>query len=298
MSKKAFSLIELSIVLVIIGLLVAGITQSSRLVQKFRIRTAQTLTESSPVNGIKNLVAWYETTSQASFDSTIDNGVAVSSWYDISPSVNKSNATQTTAANRPVYTENDINSLPTLKFTATSTATSSQFLNLPDGTIPYNNSPYTMFVVAKADKSCGGPGPDCGLLGGGNLYSSNQYNGFRYIGAVSGQDKAGFQSQWLSTDAFTTSSALTVTSPHIVVSYYNQKARRIIFNGLEQGMSPGATSNINNQATAIDNYIGRLSEQPLTGSIGEIIIFDRALMAEEIDSIESYLSKKWGIKIS
>ena len=108
MLKKAFSLIELSIVLLIIGLLVAGITQSSRLVQKFRIRTAQTLTESSPVNGIRNLVAWYETTSQASFDSTIDNGVAVSSWYDISPSVNKSNATQTTAANRPVYTENDI----------------------------------------------------------------------------------------------------------------------------------------------------------------------------------------------
>jgi prepilin-type N-terminal cleavage/methylation domain-containing protein len=294
MSKKAFSLIELSIVLVIIGLLVAGITQSSRLVQKFRISTAQTLTQSSPVNGIKNLVAWYETTSQASFDSSIDDGVAVSNWYDISPSVDKSNATQTTAANRPVYTENDINSLPTLKFTATS----SQFLNLPDGTIPYNNSPYTIFIVAKADKLCGNPGPgECGLLGGGATID-NQMNGLRYKDAASGQDKAGFQSQWYAMDAYTTSSLLTVTSPHIVVSYYNQKARRIIFNGSEQAMSSGATL-INNQATALNNFIGRLmGSAQLTGSIGEIIIFNRALMAEEIDSIESYLSKKWGIKTS
>ena len=298
MSKKAFSLIELSIVVLIIGILVAGITQGSKLIQKFRIKTAQNLTQSSPVNGIRNLVAWYETTSEASFDSTIDavSNNKVSNWYDISSQVErKNNATQTTEANRPIYTENDINGLPTLKFTATS----SQFLNLPDGTIPYNNSPYTMFVVAKADRACGAPVSDCGLLGGGTEIS-NQYNGLRYnLANAVGQDKAGFQSQWWSLDAPTVSYALPVTSPHIVVNYYNQKARRIIFNGLEQAMSPGATSYINNQATAVNNYIGRFTGgAKLTGSIAEIIIFDRALIVEEIDSIESYLSKKWGIKIS
>lgn len=287
MSKKAFSLIELSIVLVIIGLLVAGITQSSRLVQKFRIRTAQTLTESSPVNGIRNLVAWYETTSQASFDSTIDNGVAVSSWYDISPSVNKSNATQTTAANRPVYTENDINSLPTLKFTATS----SQFLNLPNGTVPYNNSPYTVFIVAKIDKSCVA---SCNLISSGNP-SANQANSFHYINASSGV--GGLQNGWYSANAATSSSTLPINPPHIATFYYNQSVRRIIFNGLEQTIA--GTPTINNQSAAENNMIGRsLTTAYLDGSIAEIIIFNRALMAEEIDSIESYLSKKWGIKIS
>ena len=286
MSKKAFSLIELSIVLVIIGLLVAGITQSSRLVQKFRISTAQTLTQSSPVNGIKNLVAWYETTSKASFDSTIDNGVAISSWYDISPTVNKSDATQTAAANRPVYTENDINSLPTLKFTATS----SQFLDLPDGTIPYNNSPYTVFIVAKAGEQCSGT-VTCGLIGSGTV-SNNKQNSFRYM--TGGQ---GFANFWSGPTNATTSVSLSTYSPHIVTFYYNQKARRIIFNGLEQTLMGALT--INNAATQSSNTIGNIhGTEYLNGTIGEIIIFNRALMAEEIDSIESYLGKKWGIKIS
>ena len=286
MSKKAFSLIELSIVLVIIDLLVAGITQSSRLVQKFRIRTAQTLTQSSPVNGIKNLVAWYETTSQASFDSSIDNGVAISSWYDISPSVDKSNATQATPANRPVYTENDINSLPTLKFTATS----QQFLNLPDGTVPYNNSPYTVFIVAKAGEKCSGT-VTCGLIGSGTV-SNNKQNSFRYI--TGGQ---GFANFWSGPTNATTSVSLSTYSPHIVTFYYNQKERRIIFNGLRQTL--GGTLSINNAATQSSNTIGNIQDaEYLDGSIAEIIIFNRALMAEEIDSIESYLSKIWGIKIS
>jgi len=214
MSKKAFSLIELSIVLVIIGLLVAGITQSSRLVQKFRIRTAQTLTQSSPVNGIRNLVAWYETTSQASFDSSIDNAVAVSNWYDISPSVDKSNATQITAANRPVYTENDINSLPTLKFTRSL----SQSLNLPDGTVPYNNSPYTIFIVAKASPICKGASVICALISSGTA-ANKQANNFRYETAA-----VGFVNHWYDYDVRSTNT-LDTTSPHIVSFHYNKSIR-------------------------------------------------------------------------
>lgn len=295
MSKKAFSLIELSIAVLIIGILVAGITQGSGLIQKFRIKTAQNLTQSSPVNGIKNLVAWYETTSQASFDSTID-GVSnnqVANWYNIAlSSKGSSNANQTTAANRPIYTENDINSLPTVKFAESQ----SQFLNLPNGTVPYSNSPYTIFIVAKADKSCSAATGDCGLLSGGN-FSTNQANAFRYNLATAGQERAGLHNPWWGADATTVSSSLPVTSPHIAVFYYNQKERRIIFNGSEQAIT-GATI-INNQATDVNNYIGRVANNEyLTGSIGEIIIFDRGLTEEELSSIEAYLSKKWGIKIS
>jgi prepilin-type N-terminal cleavage/methylation domain-containing protein len=293
MSKKAFSLIELSIVLVIIGLLVAGITQSSRLVQKFRIRTAQTLTQSSPVNGIKNLVAWYETTSQASFDSSIDNGVAVSNWYDISPSVDKSNATQTNGDNRPVYTENDINSLPTLKFTRSL----SQSLNLPDGTVPYNNSPYTIFIVAKASPICKGTSVICALISSGTA-ANNQANNFRYEAAA-----VGFVNHWFDYDV-KSPNTLDTTLPHIVSFHYNKSIRKIIFNGLTQTLTGNITAT-NNLATRASNVIGSggnsipsSSDEDLDGSIGEIIIFNRALMEEEIDSIESYLSKKWGIKTS
>ncbi|MFM7620300.1 MAG: prepilin-type N-terminal cleavage/methylation domain-containing protein, partial [Alphaproteobacteria bacterium] len=46
---QAFSLIELSIVILIIGILVAGVTQSSRLVNQFRLTSARNITLSSPL---------------------------------------------------------------------------------------------------------------------------------------------------------------------------------------------------------------------------------------------------------
>jgi prepilin-type N-terminal cleavage/methylation domain-containing protein len=57
--KKAFSLIELSIVVLIIGILVAGITQSSRLVSMMKIQSARSLTINSPVASIKGLTIWF-----------------------------------------------------------------------------------------------------------------------------------------------------------------------------------------------------------------------------------------------
>ena len=50
--KLGFSMIELSVVILIIGVLIGGILASQRIVAKFRITIAQTLTISSPVNGI------------------------------------------------------------------------------------------------------------------------------------------------------------------------------------------------------------------------------------------------------
>ena len=50
-NASAFSLIEVSVVILVIGILVAGITLGSALVKKSRIAAAQTLTVSSPING-------------------------------------------------------------------------------------------------------------------------------------------------------------------------------------------------------------------------------------------------------
>ena len=58
-NHKAFSLIELSVVILIIGILVAGVTSSSRSVKRMKILTAQNLTTSAPVSSIKDLIFWY-----------------------------------------------------------------------------------------------------------------------------------------------------------------------------------------------------------------------------------------------
>jgi len=64
---KAFSLIELSIVILIIGILFVGVTQSSRLINQMSLTTARNITQNSPVYSISGVVSWIETTSQQSF---------------------------------------------------------------------------------------------------------------------------------------------------------------------------------------------------------------------------------------
>lgn len=48
-TTKAFSLVELSIVVLVIGILIAGITQATSMVRKYQLQTAKNITINSPV---------------------------------------------------------------------------------------------------------------------------------------------------------------------------------------------------------------------------------------------------------
>ena len=54
--NRAFSLVELSIVILVIGIVIAGVTQTSRLIGQMKLSSARTLSQSSDVNGIKDLI--------------------------------------------------------------------------------------------------------------------------------------------------------------------------------------------------------------------------------------------------
>ncbi len=54
--SKAFSLIELSIVILIIGVLIAAAGQGLDLLRDARVAAAQMLTQSSRVGSLKNLI--------------------------------------------------------------------------------------------------------------------------------------------------------------------------------------------------------------------------------------------------
>ena len=85
-SNKAFSLIELSIVILIIGILVAGVTSSSRLITRMKLITAQNLTRNSPISSIKDLSVWWETSLDESFDNAEESDDSlISGWLDINP---------------------------------------------------------------------------------------------------------------------------------------------------------------------------------------------------------------------
>jgi prepilin-type N-terminal cleavage/methylation domain-containing protein len=61
-SKKAFTLLEISVVLILVGLLIVGVVGGQVLIQKAQLAKAKSLTSSSPMIMIEDLNLWMETT--------------------------------------------------------------------------------------------------------------------------------------------------------------------------------------------------------------------------------------------
>jgi prepilin-type N-terminal cleavage/methylation domain-containing protein len=84
---KAFSLIEIAVVLMIIGILVAGISQSKKLIAQTRINTARANTLSSPILSTQGLIFWLETVLEKSFlESEQEDLAPISKWLDLNTS--------------------------------------------------------------------------------------------------------------------------------------------------------------------------------------------------------------------
>ena len=135
--KKAFSLIEIAVVLAIIGILLASVVIGKNLVDKAKIANAQALTVNSPVHSLdKNLVFWHET----SFGSdSYNNNI----WFDYQQDKTKKSDTASSPASPPAFLTEDsklINNLPTLRFTATNSLSQPALSRL-------TNSFFTIFVV-------------------------------------------------------------------------------------------------------------------------------------------------------
>lgn len=294
-NKKAFSLIELSIVILIIGILIAGVTQSSRLIKQFRLSTARTLTQSSPVTSITGLALWLDTTSEVSFaDAQTEDGQTVTSWIELNPQViTKSTLAVTTGGVGAVYTDNAINGLPALNFSGNSsyevtmnnitpnalktifvvfktTAASPQRGYLYDSTPALNSTScaagQNTFI---AETTAGGAGLNAGTVCGGGACSTTLVP----VGA------------------------LAFEKAHLVMVMENAATSFVRYNGTQSAnMNMPGTSGFLNTTMRIGNACSRT--EIMKGFIGELIIFDRALKSEEYRSVESYLAKKWNIKIS
>ena len=160
--KKAFSLIELSVVVLIIGILIAGITQSSRLVRAMKLNTARSLTRSSDVASIRNLTAWFDATAEGVLSTTIpatsgatyadpghrDNVLV---WKDSNPQdtdADKVILYNTTSANAPIYLNSAISGLPALYFDGADILTSNNLVTMP---LSAGSKNYSMFTVFNYD---------------------------------------------------------------------------------------------------------------------------------------------------
>lgn len=272
---KAFSLIELSIVILIIGILVAGVTQSSRLVRQFRLQTAKNLTINAPISAIPNLAFWVESTQDGSFlETEAQDGVAVTKWFDVNrTSIDK--ATTSVLGIAPVYRQSAINGLPAIQFSGNGCYS----INHVGIT---NNGLKTFFAVfletAKNSAS--------GTYLYDNLVLPPQF-AFILPPTQTGQIFAG---------ASVIAGSIPLNKANLVTIVHNTANSFFRVNGV-QSPTANAGTNVMNSTTRLGGGACTYVFDTFYGYIAEFIIFDRVLKADEYTDIENYLSKKWGIKI-
>ncbi len=342
--KTAFSLIELSVVVLIIGILIAGITAGSRLVRNSKLASAAQFTKSSDINSIPDLVLWLEPTQENSFATTStnsdnltyanvaslqdanylkdtlrpDNREYIARWNDITPRAfpgNKKSVYQDVALRRPMYIANAINGLPALRFDGktqylysqnNATTPSAPPFNPGDKSITYiavfnyydptqsTHVPildqYVGFAnstvdLAELGMGYGGQNPrSLSLLTWNPKWNSSGQEGLgtilggnNYIGMISLEDTS-------------------VLPTNNLIYCLNSSSCSKKTHDTRASSSNNFIVSANEFALAARSCSG-CSGQRLNGFIGEVLVFDRALKNEEMDVINKYLSKKWGIAL-
>lgn len=293
---SGFTLLELSMSILIIGIIVLGIARGSTIIFQSKVNAARSLTSSSPVNSIADLLLWLEPTGSKVFNnnSYINDNNQITSWYDFNTR-NLSSLVATNIVNPPVFKLNGINGIPSIYFKPSS----SQSLSITN--IPFaNTSTFTIFAVVQniaAIQAAGVWGPVLSIGDSGT--EANQNTGFCLY-----KDKPANANTW----AFTVGG---VTQSNQSYSSLTGSYQPIILTGWYDGLKPTLYENNVSVAAAgspftsyvapssSNFYIGTNSDSTyFAGYISEIIVFGRNLNWTEIKSVNSYLSKKYNIKIS
>ena len=143
MTRKAFSLIEISIVVIIIGILIGGITQAIEMFSEASLKSARNLSKSSRISRIDDLSLWLDATSDKAFDTEKDDGATISMWKDTNPRSTSQIVGNPVSANLPTYILSAINGLPTASFKKTS----SNCMAIPSQSIVNNSEDFTLYLI-------------------------------------------------------------------------------------------------------------------------------------------------------
>jgi prepilin-type N-terminal cleavage/methylation domain-containing protein len=314
--KKAFSLIEISIVILIVGLLIAGISRGLKIAYyEMRLATAKSLTDKAPVPNVEGLELWLETTSEnslaigtASFKNikTPEDGQQIGRWNDLNPmalnSSYKNHALQATSNYQPLYMKDGINGLPALLFDGSDDyiASTTKFSII-------NN--FTVFVVGFPKALCtintvphhGTSGqkyifyPQQGdiVYGGNNAASSGVSlcenfiapveHGNNYMPYIISNQRVIKKPIQFTLKYASGASKLYINSTD---SYSGSASGKNIFPGLTFG---GGRPRIPTNYGEDYGYF--------KGFIGEIIVYSADLNDNDRKLIETYLIEKWRIKL-
>jgi len=314
-NNKAFSLLELSIVILVIGILVLGVTKGSRLMTEAKLKSAQALTSSSPVNIMTDVVLWLDATDPSTIATgTIasntygnpDNGFSVAKWKDRNPQLVNSSKQELAAVaidttnSMPTYIQNGINGLPTLSFNGTN-----NYLKSSNSAIASGKTSYTMVAVWQTNS-----------LSDGTIFAqvnpSAAFNPSAPCNKIDGSTAGmytksdGTIASWgcgVGADSTSPSTGLkySAKSPNIAIAQVNKS----LTNKMSLYLNSTTPLSGLTQATVVSDlisapiFVGTESGTSnfFNGYISELIVFDRSLTVSEIADVMGYLSKKYSIKL-
>jgi len=288
--NKAFSLIEISIVILIVGILISGVSLGVDLYQDFRLTSARSLTQNSRVGRINGLVLWLEASQKSSFEpDNITNGTAITKWKNIAPNLlandrARFDAVKTSlSVSGPIYRENVINALAGLEFINSQNRcmqVASGFDGLGvDSTVflvvrTLNNwvpSDYYVMLSRWPDGN-GTSNLAWYEIRGNNSPFSNADNSYGWIIYSINSSKLTLFNLIINRSSNIRFYLNRKISGTVVNTWTGSHSNTLLFIGCKGGwttLSPNA------------NFL-------------EIIVYDRVLSDNERIAIEDYLSKKWG----
>lgn len=294
--KKAFSIAEIGVILLIISILFAAITEGTNLYRKSKLASARNLTQNSPVNYLEGLTLWIESTSKDSFDDeTPGNNDAIQNWHNINNRIESLTLTQSNPAMRPIYLSNGINGLPAIHFPGVQSTSdprlyidnlqSSKLVSADEGTI---------FMVKITNSSL----IDSHLLGwtSVSIHDIHSGNFIWYFGGATNQRTSTDSISDDIGESFYDKPRIVVLRRSLISSETGMK-----IDGLQITPDITATSTDMDASASSDFVLGSISktsQYSMNSVIGEIIFFNRPLSDDEIKTVEGYLSQKWKISLN
>lgn len=285
MKKSAFTLIELSIVVVIIGILAVGITQGSGLISSARLANARSMTSKSPVPNIDGLLAWYEASSKDSLKSseTVD-AAQITEWRDISPSsiITQKNKLTKSAGSNALYRVNGVNKVPAIEFNSTGKISIANFYQ---GATPQA----TVFIAFKTNFT---PSSTQVIPFDANI-SENRFS-------------LGIKNNAVRLDTGIGANTGTATNPasfisgkeYIVAAYFNGSSSGVYVNNAATLAGSGNIDAGSNSLKGLTIGADKNTNSGFTGMIAEVIIYNRPLKLQERKDVMSYLAKKYKIAVT
>jgi len=222
------------------------------------------------ISAISDLQLWFDARDPAANGSQPADGSKLSTWND--KSNNKFNTTKVNG--NPIYNKNGV------------VFDGNSYFDLPDGSIPFNDSSYAVYVVGSIVSSSGVPG----MIGGGNV---NGPTGAWL--AITGHQNRNFETAWNNRN-IQSGCPYNENQTFLHYSLYESGGQRSIgFNGTvcktDTPSGPRVQPNNNNVLGWASQNIGKM-----IGSISEVLVFNISHTDTQRQMIEGYLAWKWGLQ--